>query len=72
MAAKSGRILQKVSPRAEHAYGTDEEVHNRDQVSHQPAASNFRQVGPEDNEGMNLANPTASSRSGPFKFSAGV
>lgn len=72
--ARGGRskVLAKVDPPSWTKFGTDEEIANRDSVARQPDPTMFTQIGPDDNNGMNLANPHSSNRSGNMKFSRGV
>lgn len=74
MARRSGggKILEKHTPSPTYAFGTPEEIAERDKVARQGAPTHFEQIGPEDNSGMNLANPVASHRSGPIKFGRGI
>lgn len=69
-----GMIGSKVSIPADRAFGTPEEIHGRDHEAHQNSPTSFKQIGPADNAGMNLAtaDKSAGSRSGSMKFSKGI
>jgi hypothetical protein len=68
-----GMINQKVGAEGDAAYGTPEEIAARDKVAKPPPGpTQFVQISPEDNAGMNAAHPTRQDRSGRMKFSGGV
>lgn len=64
-------IGSKVTIPAERAFGTPEEIFNRDHEAIDLPPTTFHQIGPEDNPGMNLAkaDESAHDKSGAMKFS---
>jgi hypothetical protein len=63
------RIGQKAAQPAKYLFGTDAEVANRDKTTHQPAATSFKQIGPEDGGGASVNDAPLKNIGDPaFKF----
>jgi hypothetical protein len=58
----------------DHAYATAGEIAGREHEAHQESPTTFKQLGPEDQAGLNVAHmdQNPSSRSGRFKWSKGL
>jgi hypothetical protein len=70
----SGHIGSKVPIPDDRAFATDGEIAGREHEAHQENFTQFHQIGPMDNPGMNVAemDQSAGNRSGRFKWSEGV